>query len=323
MTRRPCRPMMRIVFAVAMAVLSPGCAMTDHKHQASEPPDFMKLWDYSAPAETERRFRELLPEAEASRDPSYLGALRTQIARTYSLRSMFDQAHAELDRVEPLLEAGGPALRVRYLLERGRAYNSAGLKDRARPLFLEAWDLGVEAGVTDLAVDAAHMIAIVEPPDAALAWNLRALELVESTDDKRVRGWLGPLYNNIGWTYFDRGELDAALRYLDKGLAFRVERGQVAETRIAKWSVARVYREIGRTDEALQIQMALERETREAGDEPSGYVQEELGECLLILGKKDQAKSHFARAYELLSKDDWLIKNEPDRIARLKTLGGR
>jgi hypothetical protein len=56
--------------------------------------------------------------------------------------------------------------------------------------------------------------------------------------------------------------------------------------------------------------------------ESDGFVFEEIGECLLLLGRKEEATPNFARAYELLAKDPWLAENEPARLARLKELGG-
>lgn len=55
-------------------------------------PDFDSLWDYNHPAETERRFRELLPVATSSADRSYCAQLLTQIARTLGLQRRFDES---------------------------------------------------------------------------------------------------------------------------------------------------------------------------------------------------------------------------------------
>ena len=54
---------------------------------------------------------------------------------------------------------------------------------------------------------------------------------------------------------------------------------------------------------------------------PDGYNHEEIGECLLALGRPDEARPHFARAYEILSKDAWLADGEPERLKRLAELG--
>ena len=51
-----------------------------------------------------------------------------------------------------------------------------------------------------------------------------------------------------------------------------------------------------------------------------GYVEEEIGECLLLLKREEEARPYFAKAYELLSKDEWLVDNEPERVKRLKEM---
>src|SRR5688572_29592215 len=114
-------------------------------------PDFDKLWDYGNPAKTESAFREILPAARDSGNSGYLIELLTQVARTHSLRKQFDQAHRLLDEAEGLLKPDLKRARVRYLLERGRAFNSARDVKKAKPLFLEAWELARTAGEDGLA----------------------------------------------------------------------------------------------------------------------------------------------------------------------------
>ncbi len=282
-------------------------------------PDFDALWNYNNPAETEKRFRELLPTAEQSGDASYHAQLLTQIARSQGLQHHFAEAHQTLNSVEPMLTDGLKESRVRYLLERGRVFNSSGNKVEARPLFLAAWELAGSIQADGYAVDAAHMIAIIEPPEAALEWNLKALDYAEKSVQPRARKWLGSLYNNIGWTYHDLKQYDRALEIFQKALTFREQQSDPASIRIARWCIARTLRSLNRIDEALVIQRALEKEWAEIGGK-DGYVQEELGECLLIKGDSEAAQ-HFARAYQMLSQDTWLVENEPTRLERLKTLG--
>src|SRR4030066_555939 len=97
---------------------------------ASPKPDFDSLWNYDKPAQTEAKFRELLPLAQKSGDIDYLAEIMTQIARTLGLQQKFDQAHTLLDSVEVLLKEAGPRPQVRYLLERGRVYNFSGQKEK-------------------------------------------------------------------------------------------------------------------------------------------------------------------------------------------------
>jgi tetratricopeptide (TPR) repeat protein len=282
-----------------------------------ELPNFDDLWDYDRPQETEARFRELLPAAEMSGDRSYHVELLTQIARAQGLQRKFEQAHRTLDRVEGLLSEDLVRARVRYLLERGRVFNSAREPERARPLFLQAFELASDRGEDFYAVDAAHMMAIVEPPERQLDWNLRALSLAERSADDRARRWLGSLYNNIGWTYHGAGRYEEALQTFERALACREAQGQAKETGIARWCVARTLRSLGRYEEALEIQKALLREHERSG-EADGYVYEELAECLLALGHASSARAYFALAYAELSKDPWLVESDPARIQRLE-----
>ena len=301
---------LRVRLAILLVGLSGSAA------SAGALPDFMPLWNWEHPESTEVRFRELLPAARASGDEDYLGQLLTQVARTQGMQARFEAADSTLETVRPYLRADRATLAVRYLLERGRVRNSAGDKGAAEPLFREAWETARRAGLDGLAIDAAHMIAIATPPDTALAWNLRALELVEATEDPKAKGWAGPLYNNLGWTYHDRGEYERALELFEKGLEFRRAEGRPLETRIAAWSVARAQRSLGRLDEALAAQLALQAEWEAAGGS-DGYVEEEIAECLDALGRTEEAAAWFARAYHSLSEDPWLSRSEPDRLRRM------
>jgi tetratricopeptide (TPR) repeat protein len=292
----------------------------DRAAAMSELPNFDSWWDYNQPAATEQRFRALEPQAAASGDAGYHAELLTQIARAEGLQRNFAAAHATLDAALELIGPEQPRARIRYLLERGRAFNSAQQPDRARPLFLEAWELGRARHEDFYAVDAAHMLGIVAAPREKLAWEQRALELAEASDQPRARTWLGSLYNNMGWSHHDLAEHAQALDLFKKALAEREAAGDSGAIRIARWCVARALRSLGRYDKALAAQCALAGELAQAGA-GDGYVDEELGECLLALGRPDEARPYFARAFAELSQDTWLAAAEPARIERLRALG--
>jgi tetratricopeptide (TPR) repeat protein len=301
------------VFADQAEILPPGKEYTVL--------DFDTLWDYEKPAETRARFNGLLAKADKQANLSYYLQLQTQIARTYGLQQMFDSAHQLLDEIESQLADRLELVKVRYLLERGRTINSSGSPEIAIPLFTEAFELAGSLGTDFYAIDAAHMVAIAaDNRNERMKWNRKGLEIAEETSDQRARGWLGSIYNNIGWDYHEHGEYDQALAMFEKALAARVESGKVKPIRIARWCVARAYRSLGRVDEALEIQLALEEKGRESGDE-DGFVWEELGELYLLKKDKEQATEYFAKAYDALSKVDWLAHDQPDRLARLKKLG--
>jgi tetratricopeptide (TPR) repeat protein len=278
--------------------------------------NFDTLWDFNDPQATETRFRELW--VQATDDVAYHAELGTQIARTLGLQRRFDDAHHLLDQIERELPADAPRPRIRYLLERGRVFNSSGKKEQARPLFISAYELALQAGEDSYAVDAAHMVAIVETGENVLAWNLKALAQAESSTQERAQRWRGSLYNNLAWTYHERGQFEQALALFSKAQAWHEQHGNPDTLRIARWAVARCLRSLGRLHEALAIQQTLLALPNLPED---GYISEEIGECLLLLGRGDEAKPHFARAYALLCQDAWLVANEPARLERLRALG--
>jgi tetratricopeptide (TPR) repeat protein len=274
-------------------------------------------WDFEKPAISEEHFRAELKKWPAASAEAQ--EVRTQIARTLGLQRKFADAHALLDDIERGLGALPVHVRVRYLLERGRAFNSSGAPERAVPLFTEALKLS-EAGKDEFyAVDAAHMLGIAAPPAERLNWNLKALALAESATDARARGWRASLYNNIGWTYFDNGKPGTALDYWQKALAARQAMGNARTTRIAKWTVARGYRSVGRLDDAEAAQKSLAAELAKAG-ESDGYVFEELAEIALARGDAQAARPWAAKAHAALKDDPWLAANEASRLARLAAI---
>ena len=277
------------------------------------------LWDYSDPAASEARFRQRLSELSTEADPAQLAETQTQLARSQGLQRHFDEAHATLDQVETRLADMPARVQIRYALERGRVFNSSGQPERSMPLFESAWERARAVGEDGLAVDAAHMLGIAEPGEQGMAWNLKALELARTSEQSAAIRWQGPLYNNIGWSYFDAGRYDDALGMFEQALVWQQANGPEKEIRIARWCIARDLRARGRIEEALAMQQALFAEYQQSLDE-DGYVSEELGECLLALGRPAEARPHFQRAYALLSQDLWLPESEPDRLARLRQL---
>lgn len=276
--------------------------------------DIPSLWNFDDPAASEQTFRSQLATATGDLRLELL----TQIARTYGLRRRFDDAHRLLDELEPQMQAAGAAPRVRQLLERGRTWRSSGKPDAARPLFLAAWNLARTGGLDGLAVDAAHMVALVEPQtDDQLAWNRRALDLAERSSEPYARNWKASLYNNIGWTLHDAGRFEEALKYFEAAVPEREARQQVNEVRLAKWAVARCLRSLKRFDDAMTFQRALEREYAATG-RADGYVLEEIAELLDTIGTKSEAIAYFKRAVEELGKDEWFVRNEGKRLARLR-----
>jgi tetratricopeptide (TPR) repeat protein len=206
------------------------------------------LWDFGDPAASEDRFRAFVERARAGDEPILAEAL-TQLARAQGLQRRFGHADSTLDEAEAALRPDDVRGRIRLDLERGRIANTAGRPGRGAEPFRRAWELARAANEDGLAVDAAHMLGIVEPRGDASAWNERAnLEPALAVQEELL------------------AELDA----------------------------------LGETD---------------------GFVFEEIAECLLALGRDDEARPYFARAWEELPVDPNLSVDEPERLERLRALG--
>ncbi len=282
-------------------------------------PEFDKLWNYSNPAETEIKFREVLKDSSSEKNLSEHLQLLTQIARTYSLRGMFTEAHETLNEVEKQLPIQHDLEHARYHLERGRTFNSSGKKAEAKEQFELAKKTAIEVENDFHAIDAIHILAIIAPPENAIALNEEGLLFAENSKQERAKNWLGALYNNLGWAYFDKKEYEKALSIFLRALKWREEKQEPSSIFLAKWCVARTLRAVNKIEEALKVQLALFEESVTTGQN-DGYVHEELGELFLLKGEKQKSSFHFEKAYELLSADRYLQQNEKERLERIKEL---
>jgi tetratricopeptide (TPR) repeat protein len=276
--------------------------------------DIRSLWDFDDPSASEALFRRLLADAQGDDALS----LRTQIARTHSLRRQFAEAHAELDAMLPALDAAGAEPRVRHLLERGRTLRSAGEREQALPLFAQAVDRARAARLDELLVDAMHMLALVEPDTAdQLAWNDRALAVALASDEPNARAWEGSLANNNGMSLHGAGRFDEALASFRQALAARERDGRPSQLRIAQWMVAWTLRAMKRHTEALALQQRLAQAWPDAG-EVDGWVCAELGENLVALGRGPEAGPWFERAIDALANE----LPDADTLARWRAVIG-
>ena len=289
----------------------------------SFPPPWTTLWDFQNLGDTEQKLRDHLSETEQDRPVCYQIEVQTQIARSLGLQMKYADAHQLLDHVESELEVCGQRTCIYYLLERGRVHQSSGEKNIAVGLFEQAWNLSVAACEEPLAMDAAHMVAIAAEPDVALRWSADAIALAEQSDNPLVTKWLGPLYNNTGWTYEEQGEFDQAMELFQKGLQFRLQQGWTPETVIALWTIAHTQRKQGKLDDAWNTLTQVAQRWHDLGEQPDGYTWEEQAECLLAQNKMSEAQPYFQKAWEILSGDEWLCANENSRLERLRQLAGQ
>jgi tetratricopeptide (TPR) repeat protein len=273
------------------------------------------LWDFDDLDGSERRLRTQL-DAEASDDGR--AEVLTQLARVAGLRGDFGAADELLDDAGRL--AGEDALaRIRIDLERGRVRRSSGDPDAARPLFESSYALALEDSQHFIAADAAHMVALVAPDRAAVVdWTSRGIELAQTHETASY--WAGPLLNNLGWEYYEAGDVELALDAFERALLARERDPANGDgLALARYAVGKALRALGRSDDAVPL-LELAVEWAEGAGAPDGWFHEELAEEYAALGRRDDARTHARLAIPLLETADPSFGRDAERTARLHGL---
>ena len=262
--------------------------------------DILGLWDYTKPALSEQRFRDAL--ATATEDESLI--LQTQIARSWGLRKDFVRAREILASIDDPVKKASAEARVNYFLELGRTYASpahprealtAEARQQARTLYVQAFEAARQAQLDYLAIDALHMMPMADPdPKAQLEWDLKALAYLEGSSQPAARRWEASLRHNVGYARHLLGQYDEALAQFKLSLAAHERAGKARNARIAHWMIAWTLRAQGKIQEAIDIQLRLEREWGQAG-EPDPYVFEELEHLFRAAGDTARAEAYAAK----------------------------
>jgi tetratricopeptide (TPR) repeat protein len=264
-----------------------------------------KLWDYNKPELSEQRFRSALPNA--SDDDTLI--LQTQIARTYGIRRNFSQAQQILTDIEPQIQSASVEAKARYYLELGRTYSSAThppesqtteVRELARSAYMHAFELAQDGKLDHLAIDALHMMTLVDTaPEDQIEWNRKAVALMQSSSHQDAKKWEGALHNNTGYALHLLGRYEDALLEFNLALSAYERDGNPQTIRVAHWMIAWTLRSLDRLNEAIEIQLRLEKECDEAG-EPDPYVYEELEILYRALNNVEQADFYATRRKSLM-----------------------
>jgi tetratricopeptide (TPR) repeat protein len=228
------------------------------------------------------------------------------------LQARFDEAIAVLDEVDA--EPRDPITATRSSIERGRVLNSSGDSEASKPYFRVAYELACDNHLDFHAVDAAHMLGIVESPEEAAAWNDKALVLAAASTDPRAQKWEASLLNNIGWALHEAGEYELALTRFQRAIELRVAAGKAENIVFAKYAVGRTYRSLGRLEDALAVQLALTEGS------PDGWVYAETALCLAELDRAGEAALWAEKALPLLEAEGWVAEEKPELLESLRAL---
>ena len=262
--------------------------------------DLSTLWDFNKPDVSEERFCSAL--SSASGNDALI--LQTQIARTYGLRRDYSKAQKILADIEPQLQNSSIEAKVRYYLELGRTYSSAThppesqtaeVRELARSAFMQAAELAQNGKLDSLAIDALHMMTFVDTaPEEQAEWNHKAMALMQSSSQPEAKKWAGSLHNNTGYALHLLGRYEDALAEFKLALTAHEQGGNPQNIRIAHWMVAWTLRSLEQFNEAIEIQLRLEKECDEAG-EPDPYVFEELELLYEKIGEMEKSEYYATR----------------------------
>ncbi|GAA1056980.1 hypothetical protein GCM10017608_10040 [Agromyces luteolus] len=216
------------------------------------------MWDFGDAAASEERFRAAAADETLSAHGR--AVMATQLARAMGIQHREEEALAVLDE----LEAADPGdsdeeaaeLRARIALERGRMAAAGERVDEAVPEFTRAVREAALGGSTFLVLDALHMLALNDTGHEE-EWAAEGFDILEGVRDPRLKRWGVALHNNLGWTKHDGGDAQAALYHFQKAVDAADRYGTPGQQHVARWSVGRALRTLGRTDEALEIQREL------------------------------------------------------------------
>jgi tetratricopeptide (TPR) repeat protein len=106
------------------------------------------------------------------------------------------------------------------------------------------------------------------------------------------------LRNNIGYALHQLKRYDEALAELRQAVVLRERADDAEATRAAHWMVGWTLRALNRLDEALAIQLRLERECEAAGV-PDPYVFDELDALYRAKGDEAKAQRYAERRKQL------------------------
>ena len=232
------------------------------------------MWNFADPATSEERFREAADDDEHSAHER--AVMTTQLARAIGIQGRVDEALAVLDGLERAdRPADEPAadvaeLRARIALERGRLLAASDRVPEALPQLTKAVREAAVSGSTFLVLDALHMLALNDAGHEE-EWADEGFDVLDGVRDPRLRRWGVALHNNLGWTLHDRGDAQAALHHFELAVEAADHYGTAEQQHVARWSVGRALRSLGRTEEALEVQRELAMARPD-----DAYVQAEL-----------------------------------------------
>jgi tetratricopeptide (TPR) repeat protein len=250
-------------------------------------------------------FLQAADMASAAKDNGSLTEAYAMIARSYLTTDKKDEGRPWIEKARGIARDDEPLGWSRYLGVRGRFEWQDKELEKATATFKEMYQYCSEKGLHERAIDAAHMVAITGGPAEQVEWGLKGIKEAEAGN---VTGWLGPLWNNLGYTYEEMGKYRESLGAYLKAREYHHKYSDEKSKIVADWAVGHAYRLLGQSDSAAQwIAQDMLAKFESLGDvEFQGWTLKEMGEIALLESKPDSALTYFIRAEEKLRAADML-----------------
>ena len=297
--------------------------------------DADKLFGQRKYAQAGKAYEEAADAGKEAKDNSLLTEAYAQIARMHGIQGSYADGRPWLAKAEKVATAKEPLGWSRYLGVRGRfEWQDEKDNDKAKQTFIEMYDYCKQHELFSRELDAAHMVAIVGTPDEQVEWALKAIAAAEKGEQK---GWLGPLWNNLGWTYEERGEYAKMLEALTNARKYHYEVGSEHSQLVADFGVATAHWRNGDLKEARKwLEDAFTRAKQRYDDEPEdagraewvGWGHSKLGDLLVSEEKPAEALEQYKAARPYLIQagiENWWpkgLKELDEKIAKLEKADG-
>jgi tetratricopeptide (TPR) repeat protein len=250
----------------------------------TEADEIFQSRDYPAALEL---YKTLVDSARTDFNRSVEVEALAQVARVLLIQGDKEQGRQWLQKAGERATESDPMGWSRYLGVRGRYEWKEENLTAARKTFDDMYVYCNTNGLWSRAVDAAHMIAIVaETTEEQVEWSRRGIEAAESAGEE---SWLGPLWNNLAVTFYERQMYDSALECFTKAREYHWRHSGEIEKLFADYHVGTTYRRLGKLDLAGEwLRPVIAWAERIKNHSAMGQAWEDLGEIEIAQGRTSQ-----------------------------------
>jgi len=273
-------------------------------------------------AQAQEMYKLTVLAAEREGEEEILVEALAQVARSHLIQGKKEQGRSWLEKAKALASKKMPMGWSRYLGVRGRFEWKDDQLEEATATFKEMYQFCLSHKLHSRAVDAAHMVAITAPHEEQIVWGKKGIEAAE---EGHLENWLGPLWNNLGWTFEEMGRYEESLDALLRAREYHWKLGSEHNKLVADWSVGHAYRQLEQLDEASHwLRPILAWAERRYVTDPNpdaaewvGHSHRELGQLAIARGEMEEGLGHLRKAEEKLGEAE-MQEWDPEDFQRLR-----